>query len=119
MGLDGEYEWDGLIPGLSRGQHTKLTAIGIGHDHPADLALADADASRPEGDETVDLLLLITVDGWSKVEVQSSLPGLRRQPRTVPGDLRTAPWRPDRGLQTLIPDQRPAQRFAPEVPGRP
>jgi hypothetical protein len=32
------------------GQHTELMAIGIGHDYPADLALADVDASRPEGD---------------------------------------------------------------------
>jgi hypothetical protein len=38
-------------------------AVGIGHDHPVDLALADVDASRPEGDEAVDLRLLITVDG--------------------------------------------------------
>src|SRR5450755_3393406 len=104
---------------LSRGQHTKLTAIGIGHDHPAGLALADVDASRPEGHKPVDLLLPITVDGWSEVEMQSNLPGPRHQPRTVPGDLRTAPRRADRSLQTLIPDQRPAQRFAPEVPGLP
>ena len=33
--------------------------------------LADVDASSPEGDETVDLRLLITVDGWSEVEMQS------------------------------------------------
>ena len=101
---------------LSRGQHTELMAIGIGHDHPADLALADVDASRPEGDETVDLRLLITVDGWSEVEMQPVLPGLRRQWRTAPGDLRTAARRANRGLLVLIPDQRPAQRFAPEVP---
>jgi len=44
-------------------------AIGIGHDLPADLALADVDASRPEEDETVDRLL-ITVDGRSEVEMQ-------------------------------------------------
>jgi divalent metal cation (Fe/Co/Zn/Cd) transporter len=104
---------------LSRCQDTELMAIGIGHDHPADLALADVDASCPEGDETVDLCLLITVGGRSKVEMQSSLPGLRHQPRTVPGDLRAAMRRADRGLQTLIPDQRPAQRFAPEVPDLP
>ena len=91
-------------------------AIGIGHDHPADLALADVDASRPEGDETVDLRLLITVDGWSEVEMQPVLPGLRHHWRTAPGDLRTAARRADRGLLVLVPDQRPAQRFAPEVP---
>jgi hypothetical protein len=62
------HELGGLV-GLSRGQHAELTAIGIGHDHPADLALADVDASCPEGGQTVDLLLLITVDGWSEVEM--------------------------------------------------
>jgi hypothetical protein len=70
---------------ISRGQHTELVAVGIGHDHPADLALADVDASRPEGDETVDLRLLITVNGWSEVEMQPVLPGLRHQGRTAPG----------------------------------
>ena len=30
---------------LSGGQHTELIPIRIGHDHPADLALADVDAS--------------------------------------------------------------------------
>jgi hypothetical protein len=59
----------GSLAGLSRGQHAKLTAIGIGHSHPAGLALADVDASRTEGDQTVDLLLLITVNGWSEVEM--------------------------------------------------
>ena len=58
----------GSLVGLSRGQHTKLTAVGISHGHPADLALTDVDASRAEGDETVDLLLLITMGGWSEVE---------------------------------------------------
>src|SRR5260370_42189628 len=93
--------------------------IGIGHHHPAGLALADVDASRPEGDETFDLRLLITVGGWSEVEMQPVLPGLRHQWRTAPGDLRTAARRANRGLLVLIPDQRPAQRFAPEVPGLP
>src|SRR5258708_5157052 len=91
-------------------------AIGIGHDHPADLALADVDVSRPERDEAVDLRLLIAVDGWSEVEMQSALPGLRHQWRTAPGDLRTAVRRANRGLLVLIPDQRPAERFAPEIP---
>src|SRR5260370_18729775 len=91
-------------------------AIGISHDHPADLALADVDASRPEGDETGGLRLLITVDGWSEVEMQPVLPGLRHQWRTAPGDLRTTVRRANRGLLVLIPDQRPAQSLAPEVP---
>src|SRR5260370_13725011 len=91
-------------------------AIGIGHDHPANLALTDVNTSRPERHEMVDLRLLITVDGWSEVEMQPVLPGLRRQRRTAPGDLRTAARRANRGLLVLIPDQRPAQRFTPEVP---
>src|SRR3954467_10899515 len=91
-------------------------ATGIGHDHPVDLALTDVDARCPEGDETIDLRLLITVDGRSEAEMQPILPGLRHQRRTAPGDLRTAVRRANRGLLVLVPDQRPAQRFAPEVP---
>src|SRR5258707_12536513 len=90
--------------------------IGIGHGHPAAPALADVDGSRPEGDETVDLGLVITVDGGGEVEMQPVLAGVRHQWRTAPGDLRTAARRANRGLLGLIPDQRPAQRFAPEVP---
>ena len=99
-----------------RAQHTELVAIRIGHHDPADLALADVDAGRPEGDEPVDLRLLVAVDGRSEVEVQPVLPGLRRHRRPAPGDLRTAVRRADRGLLVLVPDQRPAQRLAPEVP---
>ncbi len=55
-------------------------AIGIGHDHPADLALADVDASRPERDETVDLRLLITVDGRSDVEMRRCAHSERARP---------------------------------------
>ena len=91
-------------------------AIGIGHDHPADRALADVDASRPERDETVDFRSLITLDGGRDVEMQPVLPGLRHQRRTAPGDLRSAAWRANRGLLVLIPDQRPRQRFTPEIP---
>ena len=47
---------------LSGVHDTELMAIGIGHYHPADLALTDVDARCPEVDETVDLPLLITVD---------------------------------------------------------
>jgi hypothetical protein len=47
---------------LSGRQHTELIAIGICHHHPADIALADVDSSRPEGEETVDFRWLITVD---------------------------------------------------------
>src|SRR3989337_2718508 len=48
--------------------------------------------------------------------MQPVLPGLRHQWRTAPRDLRTTARRADRGLLVLVPDQRPAQRFAPEVP---
>src|SRR3954454_13050019 len=102
-GVTGTDSGSGHHPGhgrdpvaLSRGQHAELVAVGIGHDHPADLALADVDAGRPEGDETVDLRSLITVDGWSDVEMQAVLPRLRCHRRTAPGDLRTAVRRADR-----------------------
>jgi hypothetical protein len=102
---------------LSRGKHAELVAIGIGHDHPADLALPDVHTSRPEGNETTDLGLLLTIDG-SDVEMQPVLLRFRHERRTAPADLRTAVRRANRGLLILIliPDQRPAQRFAPEVP---
>src|SRR5271163_4628577 len=92
-------------------------AIGICHGDPADVALADVDARRPERDETVDLCLLITVDGWSEVEMLPVLPALRGQRPTAPADLRTAARRADRRFLVLIPDERPPQRCAPEVPG--
>src|SRR5690348_6700921 len=101
---------------LSRGQHTELIAIGIGHDHPADLTLPDVDVPRPQGDEAVDLGVLIAVDGWSDVEVQPVLAGLRLHWWSAPGDLRTAVWGANRGLLVLIPHQRPAECVAPEVP---
>lgn len=44
-------------------QHTELVAIRVGHDHPADFALADVDARRAERDETIDLRLLVVVAG--------------------------------------------------------
>src|SRR4051794_27648921 len=103
-------------PGHAHRQHTELVAIGIGHHHPADLALAHLDSSRPEGDETIDLRSLITVQRWCEVEMQPVPPRLRPQRRTTPRDLRTAARRADRGLLVLVPDQRPAQRLAPEVP---
>jgi hypothetical protein len=44
-------------------------AVGIGHDHPADLAQGDVDVSRAEGQKPVDLSLLIAVDRRSDVDV--------------------------------------------------
>jgi hypothetical protein len=64
----------GGLAELSRGQQAKPTAIGIGHDHPADLVLADVDTSRPEGDQTVNFFLLVAVGGRSEVEMQPVLP---------------------------------------------
>jgi hypothetical protein len=48
--------------------------------------------------------------------VQPVLAGLRRHRWSAPRDLRTTARRLDRGLLVLVPDQRPAQRRAPEVP---
>ena len=58
-------------------------AVRVGHHHPADVALPDADASRSEADEPVDLSSLVTAGRWSEVEVQPVLPGLRHQWRTA------------------------------------
>jgi len=102
--------------GLSRGRHTELIAIGICYHHPADPVLANVDSTRTEAHETVDLCLLISVDRWREVEMQPVLPDLRSQWRTAPRDLRTAARRADRRLLVSVPDQLPAQRFAPEVP---
>ena len=78
--------------------------IGIDHDHPAHLALADVDASRPKGEKTLDLCLLITAERWSDVEVQPVLAGLRCQRRPTPGELRSI-------IVTLVePDGLPSRR---------
>ena len=57
-------------------------AVGIGHDDPADLALADLDVRCPERGETVDFCSLITVGRRSEVEMQPVLPvfGVRGGP---------------------------------------
>ena len=54
---------------LPRRQHAELVASGVRHDHPTDFALADVEASRPKGKQTIDFLLLIAVGGRSKVEM--------------------------------------------------
>ncbi len=110
--LDTALTCGARLPGR---QDTELVAVGIRQDGPADLALADVGPSRPEGHQTVDLRSLIAVGSRSEVEVQAVLPALRHQGRTAPRDLRTAVRRADRGFLVLVPDQRPAQRFAPEV----
>src|SRR5262245_33908323 len=90
-------------------------AIRIGHDLPADLALADVDPPRPQRDEAVDLCLLIAAGGRSEIEMQPVLPRLLHQRRAAPRDLRTAARRAYRRLLVLIPDQRPTQHLTPEV----
>src|SRR5919199_6298683 len=67
---------------LAGAQHTELVVIGIGHDHPIDLALADVDSSRPKRNEAVYLRSLINVVGRSDVEMQPVLPDLRGKRRT-------------------------------------
>ncbi len=54
------------MPGgtAAAGQQAELVAVRIGQDHPA--RPAGPDAGRPEGDETVDLRLLIAVGGWDE-----------------------------------------------------
>ena len=74
---------------LAGAQHTELVVIGIGHDHPVDLALADVDSSRPKRNETVYLRSLINVAGRSDVEMEPVLPDLRGKRRATPGDERT------------------------------
>ena len=74
---------------LSRAEYAELVAVGVGHDDPADIALADVDTRRPEGDEAVDLSSLITTHRWGDVEMQPVLSGPRRERRAAPRDERT------------------------------
>jgi len=91
-------------------------SVWIQHNLPIDIALADIGPSRPERDEPIDLRSLVTVGG-SDVEMEPVLRVLLGDGWTAPGDLGTgAVRRPDRGLLVLIPDQRPSERGAPEVP---
>ena len=105
-----------LARALFGAQHTELVPIGIGHDNPIDVTLVAVDSSRPEGDQAVYFRSLVSRGGRSDVEMKPVLRGLRGERRS-PGDERTGPvWRPDRGLFVLIPDQRPPERCAPEIP---
>src|SRR3954463_1332805 len=47
--------------------------------------------------------------------MQPVLPGLRHQRRPSPRDLRTTTRGANRSLLVLVPNQRPAERLAPEV----
>ena len=64
------------VPGVD---DAELVVIGIGHDHPTDIALADVDSGRAQRNESVDLRLLIRVLGWSNVEMEPVLPEFRVQ----------------------------------------
>jgi hypothetical protein len=97
-------------------QHTELVVVGIGHDDPIDISLADVDPPRPQRDESVDFCSLIAVGRRSDVEMESVLPGFGVQRGAAPRDHRSGEVRcADRGLFVLIPDQRPTERGAPEV----
>ena len=100
---------------LAGARHPELVVIGIGHDDPIDLALADVDPGRPQSGQAIHLCSLIDVVGRSDVEMKPVLPDLRGERRT-PGDERPgAVRRAYRGFLVLIPDQRPSKRLAPEV----
>jgi hypothetical protein len=45
----------GQFSGRERSQHVEFVAVRVGHDHPADLALADADPARAERFQPGDL----------------------------------------------------------------
>src|SRR5215204_2074306 len=96
-------------------EYAELVAVGVRHHDPADVALADVDSRRPERDEAIHLDQLIGVSWGSDFQMQPVLSGLRVDWRPAPGHLRTAARRLDRRLLILVPDQRPAQRLAPEV----
>src|SRR5436190_1435502 len=51
----------------------------------------------------------------AELDVQPVPPHPRHQWRTAPRDLRSSMGRTDRGLLVLVPDQRLAERLAPEV----
>jgi hypothetical protein len=54
-------------------QHVELVTIWVGHDHPADLALADADLPGAERLEPGDFGGLV---GWAQIQVQPVLDSL-------------------------------------------
>ena len=59
-----------------RGQRledVELVTIGVGHDHPADGALADADLPGAERLQPGDLGALV---GWTQIQVEPVLDGL-------------------------------------------
>lgn len=54
--------WMGAVDLVDyRGLKTQveLVVVGVGHDHPFDVALADVDVSRSEFDEAVDFVVVV------------------------------------------------------------
>src|SRR4029079_7420902 len=91
----------------ARRQHAELVTVRVGQHDPADVALADVDTGRAEGEQSLDLDVLVTAGEWGEVDVHPALPVVRNQRRAAPRDLRAAGRRADRGLLVLVPDQRP------------
>ena len=58
---------------LREPQDAELVAVGIGHDDPFDVALADVDSGRAECHETVDLGALFGLVERRDLEVQPVL----------------------------------------------
>lgn len=57
----------------SRGQHAELVAIGVGHDYPRDISLADINAFGSLSKQPVDLGSLIAITRGDDVQMQSIL----------------------------------------------
>jgi len=115
LARDGPLDGRGVLR-LSRSQHTELVVVGVGHDHPGDVALPDVDTRRSECGDAVDFILVIDFVGRGDVEMQAVLAELPHQRRSTPLDDRTgAVSGTDRSLLVLIPNQWPAEYFAPEL----
>ena len=97
-------------------EHAELVAVGVGHPHLLGVLAAAVEEGGAEADE--------------RPRPPSPCPRRRAGRRAsggapcrdlgasggpAPGDLRAAPRRLDRGLLVLVPDERPAERRAPEV----
>ena len=69
---------------LARRQDAELVAVRVCHDFPGDVALADVDTRRAEGDQALDLSLVIGTGRRGEVEVQAVLGGFPRVPEGRP-----------------------------------
>jgi hypothetical protein len=113
------------VPGrqLVRGkrlQDVELVTIWVGHDHPTDVALADADLAGAERLQPGDFGRLV---GGAKIQVEPVLDGLafgNLEEYQVGSDaiLRAALRRLEADLIFLLPCAAPAQRGFPEAGGR-